>query len=117
MFVSKVGNPCPTLGQLLVSRILYALLVGENSTKSPGQDFVHRVAQKLANSWSIPRQLPTPWEVAQVFLAIVLWQHPDIHRSGVRSYPPILDRQCDSPDQRGDQLSHVEPCFTPAPLF
>ena len=29
MFVSEVGNPCPTLGQLLASRILYALLVGE----------------------------------------------------------------------------------------
>ena len=29
VFVSKVGNPCPTLGQLLASRILYALLVGE----------------------------------------------------------------------------------------
>ena len=50
MFVSKVGNPCPTLGQLLVSRILCALLVKKNSTKSLGQDFVHRVAQKLANS-------------------------------------------------------------------
>ena len=29
MFVSKVGNPCPTLGELLASRILYALLVEE----------------------------------------------------------------------------------------
>ena len=29
MFVSKVGNPCPTLGQLLGNRILYALLVRE----------------------------------------------------------------------------------------
>ena len=27
--MSKVGNPCPTLGQLLASRILYALLVRE----------------------------------------------------------------------------------------
>ena len=25
----------------------------KNCTKSPGQDFVHRVAQKLVNSWSI----------------------------------------------------------------
>ena len=39
--MSKVGNPCPTLGRLPASRILYALLVGENSTKSPRQDFVH----------------------------------------------------------------------------
>ena len=38
--------------------------------------FVHRVAQKLVNSWSIPRQLPISWEVAGVLLAIVLWQHP-----------------------------------------
>ena len=44
--------------------------------KLPGQDFVHRVAQKLANSWSTPRQLSTPCEVARVFLAVVLWQHP-----------------------------------------
>ena len=44
--------------------------------KSPKQDFVHRVAQKLTNSWSTPRQLPNPWEVAGVFLAVVLWQHP-----------------------------------------
>ena len=29
IFVPKVGNPCLTLGQLLASRILYALLVGE----------------------------------------------------------------------------------------
>ena len=58
MFVSKVGNPCPALGQLPASRILYALVVGKNSTKSPAQDFVHRVAQKLVNPWSIPRQLP-----------------------------------------------------------
>ena len=65
MFVSKVGigNPCPTLGQLLASRILYALLVGE----------------KLANFWSTPSQLPTPWEVAGVFLAIVLWQDLSTH--------------------------------------
>ena len=28
MLVSKVGNPCPTLGQLLASRILYVLVVG-----------------------------------------------------------------------------------------
>ena len=53
MFVSKVGNPCPTLGQLLASQILHALLVGENNTKSPGQDFVHRVAQ----SWPTLGQL------------------------------------------------------------
>ena len=141
MFVSKVGNPCPILGQLLARQILYGLLVGEklgsrpgkpnqrkgqnekfmnfahfcefrrfslgkqarftlnfcsgmpprkvhelaflwfglpgpNSTKSPRRDFVHRVAQKLVNSWSIPCQLSMPWEVAGVFFAVVLWQQP-----------------------------------------
>ena len=78
VFVLKVGNPCPTLGQLLASRICTRSWSEKNSTKSPGQDFVDRVAQKLANSWSTPRQFPTPWEVAGVFvfLATVLWQHP-----------------------------------------
>ena len=50
--------------------------LGLASAKSPGQDFVHRVAQELVTSWSIPRQLPTPWEVARVFIGVVLWQHP-----------------------------------------
>ena len=44
LVMSQVGNPCPTLGQLLVSQILHALLE-KTSTKLPGQDFVHRVAQ------------------------------------------------------------------------
>ena len=63
------------------------------STKSPGQDFVHRVAQKLLNSWSIPRQLPIPWEVAGVFLAIVLWQHPTVQprMSSEAANRPITD--------------------------
>ena len=78
MFMSKVGNPCPTLGQLLAGRILYAILVGEEQHEMGRQDFVHRVAQKLANSWSTPRQLPTPWELAGVFLAVALWQHPNV---------------------------------------
>ena len=45
MFMSKIGNLCPTLGQPAASRILCTLLA-----KSPGQDFVYRVAQKLVNS-------------------------------------------------------------------
>ena len=48
-FLSKVGDRCPAPGQPLASRILCALAGGYN-TKSPGQDFVRRVAQKLANS-------------------------------------------------------------------
>ena len=135
MFVSKVGNPCPTLGQLLANPILYELLVEENQ-ESPRQTkpkkgqfmnfsrgpelvlprkstrihkngrnswtfcfgpfyglvcrgdswekqhevamarFERRVAQKLVTSWSIPRQLPIPWEVAGILLAVVFWQHP-----------------------------------------
>ena len=82
---SHDSNPYPDRSRIarynatklgIASRILYKLLLGENSTQSPKQDFVCRVAQKLANSWSTPRQLPTPWEVAGVFLAVVLWQHP-----------------------------------------
>ena len=64
----------PTLGQHLASHT--RSWWEKSSTRSPNQDFVHRVAQKLANSWSTPRQLPIPWEVAGVFLAVVLWQHP-----------------------------------------
>ena len=64
--------------QLLVkaSRILYALLV---------EDFVHRVAQQLVNIWSIPRQPPIPWQVAGVFLAVVLWQHPSLGKFPFKS--------------------------------
>ena len=40
-----------------------------------GKILYTELLKKLAISWSTPRQLPTPWEVAEVFLAIVLWQH------------------------------------------
>ena len=63
-------RPCQKLAthvQLLVNLLPAAcctpFLVVENSSKSPGQDFVRRVAQKLVNSWSIHRQHPIPWEV------------------------------------------------------
>ena len=69
MFVSKVGNPCPTLGQVLASRILHTLLIAD-SMKLPGQDLVHRVAQLLVNSSPIP----LPMGSCKGFLAVVLWQ-------------------------------------------
>ena len=75
MLVSIVGNPCPTLGQLLASRILYALLVGEKQHETARARFCKKscseVGQLLVNS--SPTPLPT--RSARVFLAIVLWQH------------------------------------------
>ena len=54
MLVSNVGKPCPTLGQLLASRILYALLVGEKQqeiarAKFGTQNFL-KVSQLVVNS-------------------------------------------------------------------
>ena len=58
MFLSKVGNRCPTLGQLLASRILYALLGGEKQYEIAQARFCTQscsnVGQLLVNS------LPTP---------------------------------------------------------
>ena len=56
MFVPKVGNPCPTLGQLLASQILCAILAGEKQHEITRA----RLCKRLANSWSTPRQLPHP---------------------------------------------------------
>ena len=78
VLVSKVGNPCPNPSQLLASRILYVLLLGDKQNT--------RVAQKLVNSWSIPHQLLIPWEVAGVFLVVVLWQHPMNTHCGRQRY-------------------------------
>ena len=38
----KLANPCPTLGQLLASRILYKLLLGEKQ---------YEIAQALGHRW------------------------------------------------------------------
>ena len=86
--MSKVGQPMSNSWSTS-SQPDFVRALGRRKTvrKSPKQDFVHRVAQKLANSWSTLRQLPTPWEVAGVFLAIVLWQHP-IHNFPNRSPCP-----------------------------
>ena len=54
---------------------------GALSTLVSGKDsgcILGCILRKLANSWSTPRQLPTPREVAGVFLAVVLWQHPKL---------------------------------------
>ena len=76
MSVSKVGSPCPTPGQLLASRISYALLVGEEQPEIARARFrtpsCPKVGPLLVNSSPTPH----PWEVAGVFLAVILWQHP-----------------------------------------
>ena len=48
VFVSEVGNPCPTLGQLLASQILYALVVGDKQHEIARQDSY----TELLKSWS-----------------------------------------------------------------
>ena len=79
IFVSKVGNPCPTLGQLLASRILYALLAGEKQYEIDQARFCTqscaKVGQLLVNSSPTPHRmgscrglpcnspLATPWTV------------------------------------------------------
>ena len=54
VFVSKVGNPCPPLCQLLASRILYALFVGEEQYEISRARFCtqscSKVGQLLVNS-------------------------------------------------------------------
>ena len=61
MFVSKVGNPCPTLGQLLASRILYALFAGEKEHEIARASFCSQscsiVGQLLANSSPTPHPM------------------------------------------------------------
>ena len=77
MVVSKVGNLSPTVGQLLESRILHALLVGEKQHKIARIRFCTQscsiVGQLLVNSLHSPH----PWEVAGVFVAVGFWQHPN----------------------------------------
>ena len=59
--MSKVGNPCRTLGQLLASRILYALLVGEKQHEIARETFCTKscseVGQLLANSSPTPHRM------------------------------------------------------------
>ena len=60
MFVSKVGQPCPTFGQLLASRILYALLVGKKQHDRQGKILYTELLKSWSNSWSNPCQPPHP---------------------------------------------------------
>ena len=53
MFVSKVGNPCPTLGELPASRILYTLLVGKTVRNRQGKILY----TQLLKSWPTLGQL------------------------------------------------------------
>ena len=61
MFVSKVGNPCSTLGQLFASRILDALVVGENQCEIARARFCtqrcSKVGQLLVNSSPTPHPM------------------------------------------------------------
>ena len=61
IFVSEVGNPCPTLGQLLTSRILYALLVWEKQHEIARARFCtqscSKVGQLLVNSSPTPHPM------------------------------------------------------------
>ena len=61
LFVSTVGSPCPTLGQLLASRILYALMVGEKQYEIAQARFCtqscSKVRQLLVNSLRTPHPM------------------------------------------------------------
>ena len=61
MFVSKVGHPYPTLGQLPTSRILYGLLVGEKQYEIARARFCtqsrSKVVQLLVNSSPTPHPM------------------------------------------------------------
>ena len=64
-----------TFGKILV--VVVTGMFSNYSTKSPRQDFAHRVAHLLINTLSMSPQVHTLLnEVAGVFLAEVLWQHP-----------------------------------------
>ena len=78
MLMSESGNPCPTLGQLLASRIVYRALGKRKTAQNrQGKILYTELLKSRATLGQPPCQLPTPWEVARVFLAIVvLWQHP-----------------------------------------
>ena len=63
--MSKAGNPRLALGQLLASRILYALLAEEKQYKIARARFCTHSCSKVGQLlWGIPRQLLIPWEVA-----------------------------------------------------
>ena len=64
----------------------------KNSSKSSKGKIL---CTELAHSWSTPRQLLTPWEVAGVFLAIVLWQPPTVGcPRQSQQYLKVSKREC-----------------------
>ena len=65
----KLANPCPTLGQLLASRILYTLLVGEKQHEIAKARFCTQSCSKVGQLLVNSSPTPIPWEVARVFLA------------------------------------------------
>ena len=54
----------------------FVRVVWEKQCESAQARFCTRSCSKT------PRQIPTPWEVARVFFAVVLWQHQN-HRTGI----------------------------------
>ena len=83
MFVLKVGNPCPTLGQLLASRILYALVVGEKQHEIARARFrtqsCSKVGQILVSCSQTPhpgmqRSLPACWDTKDAQPDFMRWQ-------------------------------------------
>ena len=54
----KVGNPCPTLGQLLANRILYALLVEERQHEIARARFCTQSCSEVGQLWE-GRKVPT----------------------------------------------------------
>ena len=85
-FVSKVGNLCPTLGQLLARPILYVLLVGEKQHEIARARFCtqscSKIGQLLVNSIPTPHPMgscggfpcrsPLPTPEQQIFAVVVL---------------------------------------------
>ena len=76
MFVSKAGQPMSNSWSTSSWPDFVQVLAWRKTVRNRPSKILYTELLKLANSWSTPRQLPTPWEVAGVFLAIVLWQHP-----------------------------------------
>ena len=79
--MSKVGKPCPTLGQLLASQRLYTLLVGEKQYKIAKARFCTQSYSKVGQLLVIPCQLPIPWGLAGVFLAASPLATPELRNA------------------------------------
>ena len=66
--MSKVGNPCPTLGQLLASWILYTLLVGEEQHENASWEFPNLV---VSNVYALLRSFA---DLRLRYFALICWK-------------------------------------------